>query len=192
MSGRLVALLLPLGVLAEGCGAQAAPAAQRPRGAAVIQVGPGPAVGIDDAARCGAEPVLAATPQALAEPSGGLLVAAQEDRTIVDGIGVGVRCAVRSDGSTFDVDAALAAGSDVKLALRGALDRATSSVQVSFAAGGAVFASRAPCTVDFTSADGMDIQPGRVWALVTCPQATDDAGRTCLASAEFLFEDCAQ
>jgi len=55
---------------------------------------------------------------------------------------------------------------------------------------GVTFRAQGGCTVDFTAGVGMDVQPGRAWAVVTCPRATDGRGNTCLASAAFLVEGC--
>jgi hypothetical protein len=62
------------------------------------------------------------------------------------------------------------------------------------------------CTLDYAGArpaDGKPIQPGRIWAHVTCPAAVDigttkqlmdggTADETCTTSATFLFQDCGQ
>ena len=62
------------------------------------------------------------------------------------------------------------------------------------------------CTLDYMGArasGGQNIAPGRLWAHVSCPVATDSgttkqlmdggtANETCTTSATFLFQDCGQ
>jgi hypothetical protein len=50
------------------------------------------------------------------------------------------------------------------------------------------------CTITYpNTSEGMGVAPGRIWAYIDCPNATDEnRGYTCDANATFRFENCSQ
>ena len=170
-------------------GCSSPPPAARPAHAAVlVQVGPGGDAGQNDASACGIPVQTFAVP---AEGGTPWYVVGDGDED-PGGAAIHVRCSVRAQGGAFGVDTELTTQGGLRAAVTGAMSRASSEAQALFEQNGVTFTSQRPCSVDFSAAGGMDIQPGRVWAIVTCPRATDGRGHTCLASAEFLFVDCQQ
>lgn len=159
------------------------------RAALLVQVGPGGDPGQNDAIVCGIPTQTFAVPD-LVEASGvGPSNAVQDGSWSDAGMAV-VQCSVRASGDAYAVETALATGDGDRAMISGTMSRSSSDARASFTRGAVTFASQGACSVDFSADVGMDVQPGRVWAVVTCPRAIDDRGNTCLASAAFLFEDC--
>lgn len=181
------AVLLGLFAVASCSSSPAVPAAL---GGALVQIGPGGDVGENDATACNVPTSTFGVPTWVEDFGVHPGVTAQDGSEDDSGRTATVRCAVRPGPAGFRVDAALATSDGRALAIAGTISRTSSDTQVTFGQGGATFVSQEPCSVDFSATDGMDIAPGRVWAVVTCPRASDGRGNTCLASAVLLFEDC--
>jgi hypothetical protein len=176
--------------LLVSAGCSAAPASPPADAAVFVQVGPGGDVGQNDATVCGVPTHTFAMPDLVDDCDVGSGSVAQDGSEDSGGNTLHVHCGVRATGDAFIVDTAIARDDGLGATISGTMSRASSEAQATFSQGGVTFTSQAPCSVDFSAAYGMDIEPGRVWAVITCPRATDDRGNTCLASAEFLFERC--
>jgi hypothetical protein len=174
-------------------GCSSATAAPLPAAAVLVQVGPGGDVGQNDGTVCSVSTRTFVVPRVARDLGVGPQDVLQEDGS-EDGVGdmVHVRCSVRAGGGAFTVDTAIATDDGRSAAISGTMSLTSSDARATFEQGGVTFTSQGSCAVDFSASHGMDIQPGRVWAVVTCPRATDGLGNTCLASAAFLFEGCQQ
>jgi hypothetical protein len=184
---RAAALAALLGI--AGCGSSPPAPAE---GAVIVQIGPGPDVGQNDASVCDVPTQTFAVPDDYQDVSIEPEVIRDGEESDGAGGAVHVRCRVRAEGGAFDVDTALTADDGRSVAISGTMSRASSNAQASIAMGGVTFTSQGPCSIDFTASEGMDIQSGRVWAVITCPHVTDGRGHACFASAEFLFDTCQQ
>lgn len=161
------------------------------RAALLVQVGPGGAVGQNDTTVCGIPTQTFGVPDLVEANGVGPMDTVQGGRGGDAGATALVQCSVRASGDTYAVETALATDDGTGAMISGTMSRVSSDARVSFTRAGVTFTSQGACSVDFSADVGMDIEPGRVWAVVTCPRAVDDGGNTCLASAVFLFEDCA-
>jgi hypothetical protein len=171
-------------VLVSAC-SSAPPASvpSAPEGAAFAQIGPAQGAGGSPAADCMASlaiPLDAGASAFLPEVA---------STHLADG-NIQVQCAVRPSGDTFDVNGSISLGASASFSITGVTNRGSSNVQITFGNGGSTFTSQSPCALDFTFNQKMDVSPGRIWAFVMCPQASDGQGHTCSASAEFVFENC--
>jgi hypothetical protein len=168
----------PMLALSAACASAEAP--QGPRGAVLMQVGPGPDPW-NDAAQCPLAPTLVGMPDDRVLP-----LSMSEYRSAPGS----VRCSVHADGQRFLLSAQVTRDASTSLDVSGALDPTTSALDVAFTVGGDTFTSRAPCSADFTEESQMGVTSGAVWVTVTCPKVTDAFGATCFASAQFLVEGC--
>jgi hypothetical protein len=128
-----------------------------------------------------------------------------DDGSSATGYTVSVSCSVtaNSDGS-FQVNAL---ATDVGFGSVGIVGKFTTSgtqmdIHGSFQRADTGTFATGLCTVDYTDAD-MGVAAGRVWGVMTCPDAVDvttseigpDGGnvnRTCAATATFKFQNCGQ
>jgi hypothetical protein len=191
MSPHVSRTAMLAGLLAVvGCSSSApSPAA---RGGALVQIGPGGDPGENNATVCNVPTTTFGIPTLVEDRGVSPYVTAQDGSEDDRGEAARVRCAIRQGPTRFSVDAAITTSDGLAVVIAGTMSRTSSDTQATFQKGGATFVSQEPCSVDFSAADGMDIESGRVWAVVTCPRATDGRGNTCLASAAFVFEDCQQ
>jgi hypothetical protein len=117
----------------------------------------------------------------------------------------GIACNVSDiGGDKFRVDATIKDGNGVLFAIKGTFPKATDAKgfkadSVTLSNGRTDYAaftqSDAQCTVLYAG-DKQGVTAGRVWGEVTCAAATKDpviggtAAGTCVAIAQFRFEDC--
>jgi hypothetical protein len=178
-----------LGLLAVA-GCSSSPPSTPALGAVLVQIGPGGDPGENDATGCNVATSASGVPTLVEDRGVGPEVTAPDGSEDEGGATVRVRCTVHPGPAGFSVDTSIATSDGVGAAILGTMSLKSSDVQATFEWGGATFVSQGPCSIDFSAAQGMDIEPGRVWAVVTCPRATDGRGNTCLAAAVFLFENC--
>jgi hypothetical protein len=116
-----------------------------------------------------------------------------------------VTCVVHQNGNAYDVNLnVLSEGpSGGSMTLSGTVDpqQGGQNVQGDFVYLGNTFESKS-CTIAFTymgmaiPSAGPAIQPGRIWAHVSCPAAVNPnmtgalGPSTCSAQADFIFENC--
>jgi hypothetical protein len=149
-------------------------------GAVTLQVGPAP----DGAATCDVVPIPVTIRGGAADDAAELLGVAGAPVAPL------VACTMRAEGATFEVDAMIALAPTSAFSISGEMSPTTSSVQATFERDGVTYESKGPCTTDFSANPDMGELPGRVWAIVTCPQVQDQQGHTCFASAQFVFTGC--
>jgi hypothetical protein len=131
-----------------------------------------------------------------------------QDMTTIGGVGTSVVCTVHPDGSGFDVEVSANAGGPMGGAFSvnapnrvGAVTASGAQnldVSITAAASGISYNSTA-CTLTYTYGGqpvpvSPPIDPGRIWAHISCPAATEGAqpSAQCDVEADFLFEECGQ
>jgi hypothetical protein len=112
---------------------------------------------------------------------------------------VGISCSVVESNGAFDVKlhAELSGATGGSVTITGLVNKGVDSpnITANFSASGRGVYSSAPgaCVISFDTVVGHGIAGGRIWANIKCPTVTQEtAQRTCQATSEFRFENCAQ
>jgi len=159
-----------------------------PKASVEAQVGPGTEEGVNDSAKC----QLKSEPWAIiGDPASGTI----SDGDPVDGATLIVRCTVRPDGDGFRVEANAEIQNKQGFSVTGHFTPTGAQANVigSWNDINTGTFRQEDCTADYSSNSIMSVAAGRVWANITCPHATiSGTDRTCLATAQFRFENCSQ
>jgi hypothetical protein len=113
---------------------------------------------------------------------------------------VGITCSVVETNGAFDVKlhAELSGATGGAVTIAGLVNKGVDSpnITANFSASGrGTYSSPAGtgCVISFDTAVGHGIAGGRLWANIKCPTVTQESvQRTCLATSQFRFENCAQ
>jgi hypothetical protein len=131
-----------------------------------------------------------------------------QDMTLIGGVSTSVVCTVHPDGGGFDVQVSANAGGPMggtfsvnapnRVGAVTASGAQNLDVSITAAKSGISYNSNA-CTLTYTYGGqpvpvSPTIAPGRIWAHVSCPAATEGAqpSAQCDVEADFLFEQCGQ
>jgi hypothetical protein len=161
------------------CASGPSPAPPTPLlGAVIMQVGPGPSAGVDDASKCDAVPVLSSITMGWLGQSIGT-TGVDDDAQAT--------CIVHRDGDTFDVSGVVSLDAGESFSVAGQLTPDAGTLRATFQLGGVSYVSQGGCIVTSSAAyAASDSMTG----LIECPEVTDGRGHTCFASAQFAFADC--
>jgi hypothetical protein len=101
-------------------------------------------------------------------------------------------CTVRPEGDGFRVDAFASVDKEGSLTLTGHV-RATGDqlLAASFQRPDTGTFEQSGCTLTYEYPP-MGAATGRIWGMLHCPAAASSTGQTCMAVAEFRFENCSQ